>query len=152
MISLILSLAFADTIVYAPMTNRLETTIGHYFIDKDFHSRKKDMLVINFADCDEEQLPRECAMVKGYWYLDVVEFENDEQYQINIFLYDENSRIVSQSIINKRYVIEKIPQKTIIKGTKVQGGTIAPTKTEIEKPPLIVTGKQFLSFRHKERC
>ena len=28
MISLILSLAFAETTVYAPMTNRLETTIG----------------------------------------------------------------------------------------------------------------------------
>ena len=100
MISLLLSLAFADTTVYAPMTNRLETTIGHYFIDKDFHARKKDMLVINWADC-EEMLDRECAMVKGYWYLDVVEFEDDESYQINIFLYDDKSRIVSQSIITK---------------------------------------------------
>jgi len=152
MISLLLSLAFADTTVYAPMTNRLETTIGHYFIDKDFHSRKKDMLVVNFIDCEEEQLPRECAMVKGYWFLDVVEFEDDEQYQINIFLYDENSRIVSQSIINKRYVIEKIPQKTTIKGTKVQGGTIAPTKTEIEKPPLLVKKKPEITAKEIEQA
>ena len=152
MISLLLSLAFAETTVYAPMTNRLETTIGHYFIDKDFHSRKKDMLVINFADCEDEQLPRECAMVKGYWYLDVVEFEDDEQYQINIFLYDDKSRIVSQSIINKRYIIEKIPQKTTVKGTKVERGTIAPFKTEIEKPPILVRKKPEITAREIEQA
>ena len=152
MFSLLLSLAFADTTtVYAPMTNRLETTIGHYFIDKDFHSRKKDMLVINWADC-QEMLPRECAMVKGYWYLDVVEFEDEEQYQINIFLYDDKSRIVSQTIINKRYVIEKIPQKTTIKGTKVDGGTIAPTKTVIEKPPILVKRKPEITAREIEQA
>ena len=64
MISLLLSMAFATT-VYAPMTNRLETTVAHYFIDKDFHARKKDMLVINWADCQETPA-RECAMIKGY--------------------------------------------------------------------------------------
>lgn len=152
MISLLLSLAFADTTVYAPMTNRLETTVGHYFIDKDFHSRKKDLLVINYADCEEEQPPRECAMVKGYWYLQVVEFEDDEEYQINIFLYDQNSRIVSQAIINKRYVIEKIPQKTTVKGTQVQGGTIAPTKTVIEKPPLLVKKKPEITAHEIEQA
>lgn len=151
MISLLLSLAFGETIVYAPMSTRLETTIGHYFIDKDFHARKKDMLVINWADC-EELGHRECAMVRGYWYLDVVEFEDDEQYQINMFLYDDKSRIVSQAIINKRYVIEKIPQKTTIKGTKVQGGTIAPTKTEIEKPPLLVRKKPEITSHEIEQA
>ena len=63
MISLLLSLAFGDTTVYAPMESRLETSVVHYFIDKDFHSRKKDMLVINWAECDGLG-NRECAMMK----------------------------------------------------------------------------------------
>ena len=106
MINLLLSTAFAFTTVYAPMGTQLETTVVHYFIDKDFHARKKDMLVINWADC-ENLGNRECAMMKGYWYLDTVVFEGEDTYQINIFLYDEKSRIVSQAIIHKRYVIEK---------------------------------------------
>lgn len=151
MISFLLSLAFAETIVYVPMTNRLETTVGHYFIDKDFHSKKKDMLVINWADCQNIG-HRECAMVRGYWYLDVIEFKGEDSYQINIFLYDDKSRIVSQEIIHKRYIIEKIPQKTTIKGTKVQGGTIAPTKTEIEKPPLLVRKKPEVTAHDIEQA
>jgi hypothetical protein len=139
MISFLFNLAMATT-VYIPMTTQLETTVAHYFINKDFHSRKKDMVVINWADC-AEMGNRECAMVRGYWYLDVIEFTNEGDYQINIFLYNENSEIVSEAIINKRYVIEKIPQITTIKGTKVDGGTIAPTKTRIEKPPLLVRRK-----------
>jgi len=150
-ISLLLSLAFGDTTVYAPMETRLETSVVHYFIDKDFHSRKKDMLVINWADC-EGLGNRECAMMKGYWYLDVVEFKGDDVYQINIFLYDEKSRIVSQSIISKRYRIEKIPQKTTIRGTEVQGGTIAPTKTEITKPPLLVRRKPEITAHELEQA
>ena len=151
MISLLLSLAFGDTIVYAPMNSQLETTIVHYFIDKDFHSRKKDMLLINWADC-ESLGHRECAMVRGYWYLDIKEYEGEDSYQINIFLYDEMSRIVSQSIIHKRYIIEKIPQKTTIKGTKVDGGTIAPTKTVIEKPPILVRRKPEITARDIEQA
>ena len=41
MISFLLSLAFAGTTVYAPMETQLETTVVHYFIDKDFHARKE---------------------------------------------------------------------------------------------------------------
>ena len=41
MISFLLSLAFGTT-VYAPMKTQLETTVVHYFIDKDFHARKKE--------------------------------------------------------------------------------------------------------------
>ena len=52
------------------------------------------MLVINWADC-ENLGDRECAMMEGYWYLDTVVFEGEDTYQINIFLYDEKSRIVS---------------------------------------------------------
>ena len=133
MINFLIGLAMATT-VYAPMTNKLETTVAHFFINKDFHSKKKDMVVINWADCSHMG-DRECAMMRGYWYLDVIEFNTEDDYQINIFLYNEESRIVSEAIINKRYVIEKIPQVTTIKGTEVQGGTIAPTKTRIEKPP-----------------
>jgi hypothetical protein len=151
MISLLLSLVFADTIVYAPMDSQLETTIVHYFIDKDFHSRKKDMLVIDWADCQNIG-HRQCAMVRGYWYLDIKEFEGEDSYQINIFLYDDKSRIVSQTIIHKRYVIEKIPQKTTIKGTKVDGGTIAPTKTVIEKPPILVRKKPEITARDIEQA
>ena len=142
MLLFLFNLAFGVT-VYAPMKTQLETTVVHYFIDKDFHARKKDMLVINWADC-ENLGDRECAMMKEYWYLDTVVFEGDETYQINIFLYDEKSRIVSQSIIHKRYKIEKIPQKTTIKGTKVERGTIAPFKTEIEKPPILIKRNQKL--------
>jgi len=151
MISLLLSIAFGDTTVYAPMESRLETSVVHYFIDKDFHSRKKDMLVINWAECDGLG-NRECAMMKGYWYLDVVEFKGDDVYQINIFLYDENSRIVSQSIISKKYTIEKIPQKTTIRGTEVQRGTVAPTKTEITKPPLLVRRKPEITAHELEQA
>ena len=89
MIYFLMSLAFGTT-VYAPMETQLETTVVHYFIDKDFHARKKDMLVINWADC-ENMGPRECAMMKEYWYLDTVVFEGEESYQINIFLYDGRS-------------------------------------------------------------
>ena len=150
MIYFLMSLAFGTT-VYAPMKTQLETTVVHYFIDKDFHARKKDMLVINWADC-EMMPPRECAMVKGYWYLDIIEFEGDESYQINIFLYDENSRIVSQAIIHKRYEIDEIEQKTTIKGTKVQRGTIAPFKTEIEKPPILIRRKPEITAREIEQA
>ena len=139
MISFLFNLAMATT-VYIPMTTQLETTVVHYFINKDFHSKKKDMVVINWADC-AEMGNRECAMVRGYWYLDIIEFINEDDYQINLFLYNENSEIVSEAIINKRYVIEKIPQVTKIKTTVVQQGTIAPKKTKIEKPPLLVRKK-----------
>jgi hypothetical protein len=151
MISLLLSLAFGETIVFAPMESQLETTIVHYFIDKDFHSRKKDMLVIDWADCQNIG-HRQCAMVRGYWYLDIKEFEGEDSYQINIFLYDDKSRIVSQTIIHKRYKIEKIPQKTTIKGTKVERGTIAPFKTEIEKPPILVRKKPEITSRDVEQA
>tara|TARA_B100000287_G_scaffold141418_1_gene133124 strand:- start:79 stop:558 length:480 start_codon:yes stop_codon:yes gene_type:complete len=139
MIVFLLNLAMATT-VYAPMKNQLETSVVHHFVNKDFHSKKKDLLVINWADC-EEMGNRECAMMRGYWYLHVIEFKGEETYQINIFLYNENSEIVSEAIIEKRYYIEEIPQKTTIKGTKVQGGTIAPFKTEIEKPPVLIKRK-----------
>ena len=46
----------------------------------------------------------------------------------------KNLGLFHQTIIHKRYKIEKIPQKTTVKGTKVERGTIAPFKTEIEKP------------------
>ena len=151
MINFLLSLAFAGTTVYAPMETQLETTVVHYFIDKDFHARKKDMLVINWADC-ENMGPRECAMMKEYWYLDTVVFEGEDTYQVNIFLYDEKSRIVSQSIIHKRYKIEKIPQKTTVKGTKVERGTIAPFKTEIEKPPILIKKKPEITAREIEQA
>ena len=139
MISFILNLAMATT-VYIPMTTQLETTVAHYFINKDFHSKKKDFAVISQVDCSEIG-DRECAMVKGYWYLDVFEFNTANTYQINIFLYNEVGQIVSEAIINKRYEIERIPQVTSIKGTKVEGGTIAPFKTEIAKPPILIRKK-----------
>ena len=139
MIVFLLNLAMATT-VYAPMKTQLETSVVHHFVNKDFHSKKKDLLVINWADC-EEMGNRECAMIKGYWYLHVIEFKGEETYQINIFLYNENSEIVSEAIIEKRYKIEEIPQKTTIKGTKVERGTIAPFKTEIEKPPVLIKRK-----------
>ena len=139
MITFLLNLAIATT-VYAPMKTQLETSVVHHFVNKDFHSKKKDLLVINWADC-EEMGNRECAMIKGYWYLHVIEFKGEETYQINIFLYNENSEIVAEAIIEKRYRIEKIPQKTTIKGTKVERGTIAPFKTEIEKPPVMIKRK-----------
>ena len=151
MISFLLSLAFGETVVFAPMDSQLETTIVHYFIDKDFHSRKKDMLVIDWADCQNIG-HRQCAMIRGYWYLDIKEFEGEDSYQINIFLYDDKSRIVSQSIINKRYIIEKIPQKTTVKGTKVERGTIAPFKTEIEKPPILIKKKPEITAREIEQA
>ena len=140
MINLLLSAAFAFTTVYAPMTTQLETSIVHHFVNKEFHSKKKDLIVISWADC-EHLGNRECAMVKGYWYLDIFEFTTEDSYQINIFLYNEASQIISEAIINKRYVIEKIPQVTKIKETQVQGGTIAPTKTVIEKPPILLKRK-----------
>ena len=140
MINLLLSTAFAFTTVYAPMTTQLETSVVHHFINKDFHSKKKDLGVLNWADC-EKMGHRQCAMMRGYWYLQVIEFKGENTYQINIFLYDETSKIVAEAIIEKRYKIEKIPQKTIIKGTEVQGGTITPTKTEIEKPPILIKRK-----------
>ena len=151
MISLILSLAFGSTIVYTEMETQLQTTVAHYFVAKDFHARKKDMVLINWADCGEMG-PRECSLVRGYWFLDVIEFEGEDSYQINLFLYDENSRIVSQEIIHKRYIIEKIPQKTIIKGTKVERGTIAPTKTEIEKPPIRLRRKPEITAKDIEQA
>lgn len=140
MINFLFSLAFADTTVYAPMITQLETSVVHHFVNKDFHSKKKDLGVISWADCGEMG-HRECAMMREYWYLQVKEFEGEDSYQINIFLYDENSRIVAEAIIEKRYKIEKIPQKTTIKGTKVERGTIAPFKTEIEKPPVRIKRK-----------
>ena len=79
-------------------------------------------------------------------------FKGNDVYQINIFLYDEQSRIVSQAIISKKYTIEKIPQKTTIKGTKVQGGTIAPTKTEITKPPLLIRKKPEITAHELEQA
>lgn len=139
MIIFLLNLAMATT-VYAPMKTQLETSVIHHFVNKDFHSKKKDLLVINWADC-EEMGDRECAMIKGYWYLHVIEFKGEDTYQINIFLYNESSQIVSEAIIEKRYRIEEIPQKTTIKGTKVERGTIAPFKTEIEKPPILIKRK-----------
>lgn len=139
MITFLLNLAMATT-VYAPMKTQLETSVIHHFVNKDFHSKKKDLLVINWADC-EEMGDRECAMIKGYWYLHVIEFKGEDTYQINIFLYNESSQIVSEAIIEKRYRIEEIPQKTTIKGTKVERGTIAPFKTEIEKPPILIKRK-----------
>jgi hypothetical protein len=140
MINLLLSSAFALTTIYAPMTTQLETSVIHHFVNKDFHSKKKDMGVISWADCGEMG-HRECAMIRGYWYLQVIEFKGEETHQINIFLYDEQSQIVAEAIIEKKYYIEKIPQKTIIKGTEVQGGTITPTKTEIENPPILLKRK-----------
>lgn len=140
MISLLISTALALTTVYAPMKTQLEASVVHHFVNKDFHSKKKDIGVINWADC-KDMGHRECAMIREYWYLQVIEFEGDEVYQINIFLYDEKSRIVAEAIIEKRYKIEKIPQKTTIKGTKVERGTIAPFKTEIEKPPVLIKRK-----------
>ncbi|MDA7494674.1 hypothetical protein N8467_01250 [bacterium] len=140
MINFILGTAFALTTVYAPMTTRLETSVVHHFVNKDFHSKKKDLGVINWADCGEMR-NRECAMMREYWYLQVIEFEGDEVYQINIFLYDETSKIIAEAIIEKRYKIEKIPQKTTIKGTKVERGTLTPFKTEIEKPPVLIKRK-----------
>lgn len=140
MINLLLSAAFAFTTVYAPMKTKLETSVLHHFVNKQFHSKKKDMSVINWADCGEMG-DRECAMIREYWYLQVIEFQGYETYQINIFLYNENSEIIAEAIIEKRYRIEKIPQKTTIKGTKVERGTIAPFKTEIEKPPVTVKRK-----------
>jgi hypothetical protein len=80
-------------------------------------------------------------MIREYWYLQVIEFKGEESYQINIFLYNENSEIIAEAIIEKRYYIQKIPQKTTIKGTKVERGTIAPFKTEIEKPPVMIKRK-----------
>ena len=150
MIVFLLNLAMATT-VYAPMKTQLETSVVHHFVNKDFHSKKKDLLVINWADC-EEMGNRECAMLKGYWYLHVIEFKGEDTYQINIFLYDEKSRIVSQAIIHKRYKIEKIPQKTTIKGTKVERGTIAPFKTEIEKPPILIKKKPEITAREIEQA
>ena len=135
----LLSLAMATT-VYGPIKTQLEAAVVHHFVNKDFHSKKKDMLVINWLDCDQMG-NRECAMIKGYWYLHVLEFKGEESYQINIFLYNEKSEIVSEAIIEKKYKIEKIPQKTTIKGTKVERGTIAPFKTEIEKPPILIKRK-----------
>lgn len=140
MINFILGTAFALTTVYAPMKTQLETSVVHHFVNKDFHSKKKDIGVINWADC-EKMGHRECAMMRGYWYLQVIEFKGENTYQINIFLYDETSKIVAEAIIEKRYRIEKIPQKTTIKGTKVERGTIAPFKTEIEKPPILIKRK-----------
>ena len=140
MIMFLLSLAFGETTVYAPMSTQLETSVVHHFTSKDFHSKKKDLVVINWADC-EKMGNRECAMMRGYWYLHVIEFKGEDVYQINIFLYNENSQIVSEAIIEKRYLIEKIPQKTTIKGTKVERGTIAPFKTEIERPPVLIKRK-----------
>ena len=139
MIYFLMSLAFGTT-VYAPMTTQLETSVVHHFVNKDFHSKKKDMGVINWADCGEMG-NRECAMMREYWYLQVIEFKGEESYQINIFLYNENSEIIAEAIIEKRYHIQKIPQKTTIKGTKVERGTIAPFKTEIEKPPVMIKRK-----------
>jgi hypothetical protein len=139
MITFLFNLAMATT-VYAPMKTQLETSVIHHFVNKGFHSRKKDLVVINWADC-EKMGHRECAMMRGYWYLHVIEFKGEETYQINIFLYNENSQIVSEAIIEKKYRIEKIPQKTTIKGTKVERGTIAPFKTEIEKPPVLIKRK-----------
>jgi len=139
MISFLFNLAMATTI-YAPMKTQLETSVIHHFVNKDFHSRKKDLVVINWADC-EKMGHRECAMMRGYWYLHVIEFKGEETYQINIFLYNENNQIVSEAIIEKKYLIEKIPQKTTIKGTKVERGTIAPFKTEIENPPVLIKRK-----------
>ena len=140
MITLLFNVAMAFTTVYAPMTTQLETSVVHHFVNKDFHSKKKDIGVINWADCGNMG-HRECAMMREYWYLQVIEFEGEDTYQINIFLYDEESRIVAEAIIEKRYKIEKIPQKTTIKGTKVERGTIAPFKTEIEKPPILIKRK-----------
>ena len=140
MITLLFNVAMAFTTVYAPMTTQLETSVVHHFVNKDFHSKKKDIGVINWADCGNMG-HRESAMMREYWYLQVIEFEGEDTYQINIFLYDEESRIVAEAIIEKRYKIEKIPQKTTIKGTKVERGTIAPFKTEIEKPPILIKRK-----------
>ena len=139
MFSFLFSLAMATT-VYIPMTTKLETTVAHYFVNKNFHSRKKDMTVVSWIDC-QNMGDRECAMMNEYWYLDIKQFDDGDSLQINLFLYDEKSQIVSEAIIHKRYRIDKIPQKTIIKGTEVQGGTITPTKTEIENPPLLVRRK-----------
>jgi len=140
MINLLISTALAFTTIYAPMTTQLETSVVHHFVNKDFHSKKKDLNVINWADCGNMG-HRECAMMRDYWYLQVIEFEGEDSYQINIFLYNEKSQIVAEAIIEKRYIIEKIPQKTTIKGTKVERGTIAPFKTEIEKPPILIKRK-----------
>ena len=59
MISFLLGLALATT-VYIPMTNQLETTIAHYFIQRDFHSKKKDMIVVSWIDC-KDQDPKPCC-------------------------------------------------------------------------------------------
>jgi len=139
MFNFLFSLAMATT-VYVPMTTKLETTVAHYFVNKDFHSKKKDMIVVSWVGC-QSMHDRDCVMSKGFWYLDIRQFDDGDTLQINLFLYDEKNQIVSEAIIHKRYKIDKIPQKTIIKGTRVQGGTITPTKTEIEKPPLLVRKK-----------
>ena len=139
MFSFLFSLAMATT-VYVPMTTKLETTVAHHFVNKNFHSKKKDMIVVSWIGCQSPS-DREGAMVKGFWYLDIKQFDDGDSLQINLFLYNEKNQIVSEAIIQKRYRIDKIPQKTIIKGTEVQGGTITPTKTEIENPPLLVRRK-----------
>lgn len=136
MISFLLGLALATT-VYIPMTNQLETTIAHYFIQRDFHSKKKDMIVVSWIDC-KDQDPKPCALERGYWVLDIHEYDDGDSKQINLFLLNGKGEIVSEAMINKRYKIEKIPQVTNIKTTVIQRGTIAPKKTKIEKPPLLV--------------
>ena len=136
MISFLLGLALATT-VYIPMTNQLETTVVHYFLQRDFHSKKKNMIVVTWVDC-KDQDPKPCALDRGYWTLDIHEHDDGDSKQVNLFLINGKGEIVSEAMIHKRYRIEKIPQKTEIRKTVVQNGTIAPTKTKIETPPLLV--------------
>tara|TARA_Y100001938_G_scaffold150730_1_gene243090 strand:- start:1994 stop:2476 length:483 start_codon:yes stop_codon:yes gene_type:complete len=136
MISFLLSLAMATT-VYVPMGSQLETTVAHHFVNKTFHSEKKDMIAVTWIDCKDRE-PRECALERGYWVLDIYEYDDGDSKQVNLFLLNGKAEIVAEAIINKRYKIEKIPQVTKIKTTVIQKGTIAPKKTKIEKPPLLV--------------
>ena len=136
MISFLFSLAMATT-VYVPMSNQLETTVAHYFVQRDFHSKKKGLVSVSWIDCKDRD-PRECALERGYWILDIYEYDDGDSRQVNLFLLNGKAEIVAESIIHKRYEIIKIPQVTKINTTEVQGGTIAPKKTKIEKPPLML--------------
>jgi hypothetical protein len=136
MFTFLFNLAMATT-VYVPMSNQLETTIVHYFVQRDFHSKKKGLVPVSWIDCKDRE-PRECALERGYWVLDIYEYDDGDSKQVNLFLLNGKAEIIAEAIIHKRYEIVKIPQKTTVKGTEVQRGTITPTKTEVEKPPVLL--------------
>ena len=83
MFTFLFNLAMATT-VYVPMSNQLETTIVHYFVQRDFHSKKKDLVPVSWIDCKDRE-PRECALERGYWILDIYEYDDGASRQVNLF-------------------------------------------------------------------